>query len=51
VGAPEFFATIHRTARRRGRALEEIERTGHAIDHPVGFPEGAYLKCLFARVR
>lgn len=29
--------------------LAEIERTGHALDHPVGFPEGRYLKCLFAR--
>lgn len=34
----------------RGRALQVIERTGHALDHPVGFPEGRYLKCLFARV-
>jgi len=28
--------------------IDEIERTGHAIDHPIGFEEGAYLKCLFA---
>ena len=31
----------------RGR-MSEIDRTGHAIDHPIRFPEGAYLKCLFA---
>jgi 23S rRNA (cytosine1962-C5)-methyltransferase len=44
-----FFARIHEAARARGRALEEMERTGHPPDHPVGFPEAAYLKCLFAR--
>ena len=31
----------------RGR-VAEIDRTGHAVDHPIRFPEGAYLKCLFA---
>ena len=31
----------------RGR-MAEIDRAGHAIDHPIRFPEGAYLKCLFA---
>ncbi|HET89212.1 MAG TPA: class I SAM-dependent rRNA methyltransferase [Chloroflexi bacterium] len=50
VGADEFFAAVHRAAREAGRPLQEIERTGHPLDHPVGFKEGAYLKCLFARV-
>jgi hypothetical protein len=27
-----------------------VRRTGHPLDHPVGFPEGAYLKAVFARV-
>jgi 23S rRNA (cytosine1962-C5)-methyltransferase len=48
IGADEFFATVHRAAARAGRPLREIERTGHPLDHPVGFKEGAYLKCLFA---
>ena len=48
VGAPDFFATINRAAAQAGRPLREIDRTGHAIDHPIRFPEGAYLKCLFA---
>jgi 23S rRNA (cytosine1962-C5)-methyltransferase len=43
VSAPDFFATAQ-----AGRPLAEIDRTGHAIDHPIRFPEGAYLKCLFA---
>ncbi len=48
VGAPAFFATVHRAAAQAGRPLNELDRTGHAIDHPVRFPEGAYLKALFA---
>lgn len=43
-----FFESIHRSAKEARRKLTEIERTGHAFDHPIGFDEGAYLKCLFA---
>lgn len=49
VGAGEFFDTVLASANRAGRRLAEIERAGHAVDHPIGFPEGEYLKCLFAR--
>jgi 23S rRNA (cytosine1962-C5)-methyltransferase len=48
IDAETFFDTIHQSARESGRRLTEIERTGHALDHPIGFDEGAYLKCLFA---
>lgn len=48
VDAESFFESIHKTARESGRRLTEIERTGHPFDHPIGFNEGAYLKCLFA---
>jgi 23S rRNA (cytosine1962-C5)-methyltransferase len=48
VSSDEFFATVHRAATQAGRPLREIERTGHPLDHPVAFKEGAYLKCLFA---
>ncbi len=51
VTADLFFQTIHQAAGRAGRPLQEIERTGHPLDHPITFPEGAYLKCLFATVR
>ena len=50
VDADSFFATIHQSAREAGRKLTEIARTGHALDHPIGFKEGAYLKCLFSKV-
>lgn len=49
IESEAFFNCIHRAARESKRRLTEIERTGHALDHPIGFKEGAYLKCLFAR--
>jgi 23S rRNA (cytosine1962-C5)-methyltransferase len=48
VSADDFFSAIHQAAQESGRPLKEIERTGHAPDHPITYKEGAYLKCLFA---
>ncbi|MBN1178710.1 MAG: class I SAM-dependent methyltransferase [Anaerolineae bacterium] len=48
VGAEAFFDAVHHAAVQAGRPLRELERTGHALDHPIVFKEGAYLKCLFA---
>lgn len=50
VGADDFFRVVHSTARRDGVELDELERTGHPLDHPIGFREGAYLKALYATV-
>jgi len=50
VPAELFFETVHGAAQEAGRPLTEITRTGHALDHPITFPEAAYLKCLFADV-
>jgi 23S rRNA (cytosine1962-C5)-methyltransferase len=50
VTAEAFFDTVTTAAHAAGRPLTEIRRTGHALDHPIGFPEGEYLKCLFATV-
>ncbi len=49
VTAPMFFEAVNGAAKKAGRPLKTIEKTHHAIDHPIGFPEGSYLKCLFAR--
>lgn len=49
VDAGSFFESIHQSAKEAGRRLTELERSGHALDHPISFKEGAYLKCLFAR--
>lgn len=48
VSAEAFFTCVLGAAAGAGRALREIARTGHPLDHPIGFPEGAYLKCLYA---
>jgi len=48
VEAESFFESIHQSAREAGRKITEIERSGHALDHPIAFKEGTYLKCLFA---
>lgn len=46
-----FFNLLHQTANAARVGLDDVLRTGHAIDHPIAFSEGEYLKCLFARVR
>jgi len=50
VTEPEFFSAVTEGAARAGVRLTHQRRTAHAEDHPVTFPEGAYLKALFARV-
>ena len=49
VAASDFFAVVRRRATAAGVGLEEVARTGHPLDHPIGFAQGAYLKALFAR--
>ena len=50
VDEASFHTSIREAASESGHTLAEWRRTAHAIDHPVGFPEGAYLKTLFAQV-
>ena len=50
VTAEQFHRTVALAASRAGRPFDEIRRTAHAVDHPIGFTEGAYLSALFARV-
>jgi 23S rRNA (cytosine1962-C5)-methyltransferase len=51
ITPPLFRETMTVAAERAGFDLGVVEETGHAVDHPVGFPEGRYLKCLFCRPR
>lgn len=48
VTADAFFNLIERVLVDLHRPSRHIAYTHHAIDHPVTFAEGAYLKCLFA---
>jgi 23S rRNA (cytosine1962-C5)-methyltransferase len=50
VSADAFRTTVLDSATRSGHQLTIINETGHDEDHPVGFPEGAYLKAVFATV-
>ena len=50
VSAEAFFQTVEASVCDQGRSMRDVVCTGHAVDHPVRFAEGAYLKCLFARV-
>lgn len=48
ISNDDFFKTVQQTAHNIKRPLRPIERTSHALDHPTTFPEGNYLKALFA---
>jgi 23S rRNA (cytosine1962-C5)-methyltransferase len=47
IDADTFTATVVGAARDHGRALGAVEKTSHPLDHPVGFPEGAYLAAIW----
>jgi len=48
VTPEDFVATVRSGVRAAGRSIESSAQYGHAIDHPIGFPEGGYLKAVFA---
>ena len=45
-----FHRLVQETVAKARRSIQVLEQTGHPSDHPIGFPEGAYLKCIFATV-
>ena len=49
VLAQDFFDINSKSLSTSNRKYEEILNTRHDIDHPVMFPEGAYLKCGYYR--
>lgn len=49
VTTEDFEAVVRGAAADVGLELRDALMTGHAVDHPVSFPEGAYLKAIFAR--
>ena len=50
IQAADFYELNMRQADQAGFELADVHHTEHPIDHPVTFAEGAYLKCLWARV-
>lgn len=47
VRSDEFHQCVLDAARKSGRQFKEINRTGHAPDHPATFREAEYLKCIY----
>ena len=50
VTAEQFLGAVTEAATRAGVRLEGVSHTAHAVDHPVGFAQGAYLKAITATV-
>ncbi len=50
VPADEFYSAVHSGLRSAGKKNEEIERTGHAEDHPAIFMEACYLKSIYMQI-
>ncbi|MGH1338672.1 MAG: class I SAM-dependent rRNA methyltransferase [Aureispira sp.] len=50
IAAELFFETVERSLQHSGRRLQILEKTYHDVDHPIGFPEGAYLKCGYYKI-
>jgi len=50
VTEEDLAATVRATVRSHGRQIHDEIVTGHAVDHPIGFPQGRYLKALTGNV-
>ena len=50
VSKKEFYEEVHSGVLQAGKVYEEIEQTGHALDHPVSFAEGEYLKGVYLKI-
>lgn len=50
VTAEDFFRTVEAVLHASGRGFKLIDKTYHDTDHPIGFPEGAYLKSGYYRM-
>jgi 23S rRNA (cytosine1962-C5)-methyltransferase len=49
VVSQSFFDINLETINNVGRTYKTVLTTEHDIDHPITFPEGAYLKCGYYR--
>ena len=50
VDSESFFQVSEKSLSEIGVQFSTIEKTYHDIDHPITFPEGAYLKCGYYRI-
>tara|TARA_R110002072_G_scaffold118631_1_gene250812 strand:- start:237788 stop:239008 length:1221 start_codon:yes stop_codon:yes gene_type:complete len=47
VSADDFFKINETVLKNQPRRFSVWQKTFHDLDHPIGFPEGAYLKCAY----
>lgn len=50
VTTDDFVDTVKNAAASAGAEVIETRRTGHAVDHPIGFEFGGYLKAVYLTV-
>ncbi|MGV7222594.1 MAG: class I SAM-dependent rRNA methyltransferase [Nitrospinales bacterium] len=50
INAREFYRAVDYGIKSAGKTYNYIQKTGHAVDHPVTFGEGAYLKAVFCEI-
>jgi 23S rRNA (cytosine1962-C5)-methyltransferase len=50
VTSEQFFELVQQTIHKTNYNYEVITHTLHDIDHPIGFKEGAYLKCIYLKI-
>jgi len=50
VEAQAFYRAVELGIKAAGRSYKKLLKTGHALDHPVTFREGAYLKAIYCKI-
>jgi 23S rRNA (cytosine1962-C5)-methyltransferase len=50
IPAEQFFERTEKTIAQTAPDYAVLEKTQHDVDHPIGFPEGAYLKCIYFKL-
>lgn len=50
IPSDEFFKLVDSLLQNQDKNWIPLERTYHDIDHPIGFKEGAYLKCGYYKL-
>jgi len=50
VTSEMFFDLVCDTLNRSGANYTLLEKSLHDVDHPIGFKEGAYLKCIYLQI-
>lgn len=50
VTANMFFEIVKEVLIKNNTNYSILEKTLHDIDHPIGFPEGAYLKSIYIKI-